>query len=43
MDDAMPEQMVCDDGVAVATGLGLTVTVTVMGVPAHPFAVGVTV
>ena len=38
-----PEQIVCDDGVAVATGVGLTVIVTIMGAPGHPFAVGVTV
>lgn len=43
IDVAVPEQIVCDDGVAVAVGLGLTVIVTVIGVPAHPFAVGVTV
>jgi hypothetical protein len=40
---ALPEQIVCDDGVAVAVGIGLTVTTTVIGVPAHPFAVGVIV
>jgi hypothetical protein len=40
---APPEQMLCDEGVAVAEGMGRTVTVTVTGVPAHPPAVGVTV
>lgn len=35
--------MLCDDGVAVASGLGLTVTVAVMSVPGQPFAVGVMV
>ena len=40
---AVPEQIVCDAGVAVATGLGLTVTTTVTGVPGQPPAVGVTV
>jgi hypothetical protein len=40
---AAPEHIVCVDGVAVATGLGLTVMVTVIGAPAHPLAVGVTV
>jgi hypothetical protein len=39
----VPEQMVCDTGVAVATGVGLTVTTTVIGDPAHELAVGVTV
>ena len=38
-----PLQMVSEEGVAVATGIGLTVTVTLIGVPAQPFAVGVTV
>lgn len=40
---AVPEQIVCDPGVAVATGMGLTVMTTVSGVPAQPLAVGVTV
>ena len=40
---AVPEQIVCEAGVAVATGLGLTVITTVTGVPAHPLAVGVMV
>ena len=39
---AVPEHIVGDDGVAVATGVGLTVTVTLIGVPGHEFAVGVT-
>jgi hypothetical protein len=43
IDVALPEQIVCDDGVAVTTGAGLTVITTVIGVPAHPFAVGVIV
>lgn len=40
---ALPEQIVCEDGVAVATGAGFTVTVAVIAVPLQPFAVGVTV
>ena len=40
---AFAEQMVCDVGVAIALGVGLTSTVAVMGVPLHPFAVGVMV
>jgi hypothetical protein len=42
-EEAVPEQIVWDAGVAVATGVGLTVITTVTGVPAHPLAVGVTV
>jgi hypothetical protein len=38
-----PEQNVWEEGVAVATGTGFTVIVTRIGVPVHPFAVGVTV
>ena len=38
-----PEQIVCVDGVANASGLGSTVTVAVADGPAHPFAVGVIV
>ena len=38
-----PEQIVCDDGVATAFGLGFTSTVAVMGVPAQLVAVGVMV
>ena len=37
------EQMVCDDGVATAFGVGLTNTVAVIGVPVQPLAVGVMV
>lgn len=43
MDGELPEQIVCDVGVAVTVGVGLTVTVTVMGVPGQPPAVGVIV
>jgi hypothetical protein len=43
MDGAVPEQIVWDPGVAVATGVGFTVTITDSGVPAHPLAVGVMV
>jgi hypothetical protein len=43
MDGAVPEQMVCVEGVAVATGFGFTVITTVIGVPLHEFAVGVMV
>jgi hypothetical protein len=32
---AAPEQIVCDAGVATATGVGLTVIVNVIGVPVH--------
>ena len=42
-EEAVPEQIVCDVGVAVATGVGFTVTTTTLGVPAHPLAVGVMV
>ena len=38
-----PEQIVCDDGVATAFGVGFTSTVAVTGVPEHPLAVGVIV
>ena len=37
------EQIVCEDGVAVTFGVGLTVTTTSIGIPGHPLAVGVTV
>jgi len=37
------EQMVCDKGVATATGFGFTRTVAGVGEPAHPAAEGVTV
>lgn len=43
MDVALPEQMVCVAGVAVTVGTGLTVTVTVIGVPGQPPAEGVIV
>jgi hypothetical protein len=43
IDVAVFEQIVCVAGVAVATGLGFTVITTVIGVPGHPFAVGVIV
>jgi hypothetical protein len=43
IDEGELEQIDCEAGVAVATGLGLTVIVTVIGVPAHPAAVGVIV
>ena len=36
IDVAVAEQIVCDEGVAVATGLGLTVMVTLIGVPGQP-------
>ena len=38
-----PEHNVCVAGVAVATGIGFTVTVTTIGIPSQPFAVGVIV
>lgn len=38
-----PEQTVCDAGVAIALGVGLTVTVAVDDIPGHPFAVAVIV
>ena len=38
-----PEQMVCEAGVAKASGLGLTVTDAVDDTPIQPFAVGVIV
>jgi hypothetical protein len=37
------EQNVCEEGVAVATGLGLTVITTTIGVPLQPPATGVIV
>ena len=36
-----PEQIVCVDGVATASGIGFTVTGTVTTGPLHPLAVGV--
>lgn len=38
-----PEQRLCDAGVAVAEGIGLTVTVAVIGEPVQPPAAGVIV
>ena len=40
---AVPEQIVCEAGVAVASGVGFTSTVAVIGVPVQPLAVGVMV
>ena len=40
---AAPEHIVCDVGLAVATGIGFTVTITVIGIPTQPLAVGVIV
>lgn len=37
------EQIVCDEGVAVASGVGFTITVAVTGAPGQPLAVGVIV
>ena len=37
------EQIVWEDGVAIALGVGFTRTVAVIGVPVHPFADGVIV
>ena len=41
IDGATPEQIVCVEEVAVATGIGLTVIRTFIGVPIQPLAVGV--
>lgn len=38
-----PEQIVCEDGVASALGMGLTNTVAVIGLPTQPLAIGVIV
>ena len=38
-----PEQIVCDKGVADATGDGFTCTVAITGLPVHPPTVGVMV
>jgi hypothetical protein len=38
-----PEQIVCDAGVAIAAGIGLTVITTLIGEPTQLFNVGVTV
>ena len=40
---AEPEQNVSEAGLAVTTGIGFTVTVTSIGIPVHPLAVGVIV
>jgi hypothetical protein len=40
---ALPEQTFCDDGVATASGEGLTSMVAVTGVPGQPLAIGVMV
>ncbi len=42
-DVALLEQIVCDEGVAVAEGIGFTVTVAVIAVPEQPPTVGVIV
>ena len=39
----VPEQTLCDDGVATAFGVGFTSTVAVISAPWQPFAVGVIV
>jgi len=43
IDGAVPEQIDCAAGVAVATGMGFTVITTIIGVPAKLFAKGVMV
>jgi len=43
MEGAVPEHIVCDAGVVVATGVGFTVIIATFGVPEHPLAVGVIV
>ena len=40
---ATPEHLICVGFVALTIGVGLTVTVEVIGVPSHPLAVGVMV
>ena len=40
---ADPEQIVCDDGVSIALGVGFTSTVALLVGPTQPLAVGVTV
>jgi hypothetical protein len=42
-DVVLPEQIVCGEGDAVATGVGFTVIVTVIGAPGQAFAVGMIV
>ncbi len=39
----VPEQIVCDEGVAIAVGIGFTNIGTSSGAPIHPLKVGVTV
>jgi len=41
MEEAVPEQIDCDAGVAVTTGIGFTEINTTFVAPAHPSAVGV--
>ena len=36
-----PEQIFCELGFAIASGIGFTITVDWIGLPTHPFAVGV--
>jgi hypothetical protein len=43
MEGAVPEHIVWDAGVDVATGIGFTVTTTGIGVPVQALAVGVIV
>jgi len=43
IDGDEPEQIVFDDGLGSTFGIGYTVIRTVLVVPAHPAAVGVTV
>jgi hypothetical protein len=43
IDGAVPEHIVCDAGVAIATGLGLTVITAVAEIPEQLPAVGVMV
>ena len=38
-----PEQIVGEEGVAIATGVGFTLMVTVVGLPLQPLALGVIV
>lgn len=41
MDD--PEQIICEEGVAITLGVGFTSIVAIMGTPSQPLAVGVIV
>ena len=43
IDVAIPEHLVCDAGMATATGIGLTVITTVLSAPSQPLAEGVIV